>query len=351
MNRNDKNKLMEGLQDLESREVLHEMTDGLEEWCTQRKERGRRIRGTALLLLLLLTTTAIALTGLPRWFFPHPSDTDSVAITNVEGPVRMPTPPSTIVSDDNVVAVHEPVDYYYTGVAADGYSVAYGHDSRTLTYTRYSGRHLIHSVIHDTDDPFSVADSVVESEEAAGTDSVVNDVLAVKSLVPCDFHIVDMRGDAFYFTVVDSVQHLVSVRADVSEWMGQRILYNDTLVLPDVTVIDDVTYTVVALADSAFAGHSELRAVVLPSTLTTIGDMAFANCTGLSSLTVPVTEPPLAFPASFDRTDAGLSLVVPCGTSEAYQNDVEWVYFHNVAEDCQRFSDPRSAKIRVVRRP
>ena len=353
MKNSDRNELIERLQGFDDKELQQEMTDGLEQWCLRRKERGRRVRRGALLALLLLTTTAIALTALPKWIHLPAADDGDVAATpeaGLKGSRPSPTPES-VAEPPAPVAHPEPVDYYYTGVAEDGYSVAYGHDSRTLTYTRYSGSHLIHSVIRDTDDPFGGVDSAVADDESPlpGNDSMA--VLATKNMVPCHFQTVDYKGDAFYITVIDSLRHLVSVRGDVAQWMGQRILYSDTLVVPDVVQLDSVNYTVVALADSAFAGHRELRAVVLPTTVVTVGDMAFADCSGLASLTVPVRVPPEAFSASFEHTDAGLTLVVPCGSASAYQNDAEWVYFQHITEDCRRFSDPRSPRIRVIRKP
>ena len=102
-----------------------------------------------------------------------------------------------------------------------------------------------------------------------------------------------------------------------------------------------------SMTDSAFAGHTELRAVVLPATVARLGDMAFAGCSGLASLTVRSDVPPEALPASFDRTDAHLLLTVPCGSKGRYETDIEWMYFRNVTEDCSS----ATPVIRVIRKP
>lgn len=339
MNENDIDNLIERLQGFDDEELQREMTDGLDHWCRRRHQRGRALKRALLLALLLLTTTAIALTALPVL---RPART--AASTPAPAPAPAPTPPPaapTPAAVDSVAvrpAPPQPVDYYYTGVAEDGYSVTYGHDSRTLTYTRYSGGHLIHSVIPNSPDIF-FTDTAAPQPATPPT--------VTHSQVPCDFQTVSPQGDALYYVVVDSVRHHVSVRGDVARWMGQPIRYNAILMLPATVEHDGATYTVTALADSAFLEHDELETVCLPATLTRIGDHAFDGCLALGSLIVLAATPPEAFPASFDRVDAQLRLAVPCGSGNAYRNDAEWLYFRNLVEDCAT-TPPR---IRVIHKP
>lgn len=348
MKKDDIQDLIERLQGFDEETLRSEMTDGLDEWCHRRRQRGRTVRRVLLVALLLLTTTAIAMTALPLLRPAGKAAVDAAA------PAPAPLPPAepagTTTPVDSVVVgrrVSEPVDYYYTGVAEDGYSLAYGHDTRTLTYTRYSGSHLIHSVVHNSPDIFAAdsakADSVASPTPSEGLPSLP----AVHSQVACDFQTVSPQGDALYFVVIDSVRRQVSVRGDVARWMGQPIRYNAVLAIPDTVEHEGRRYAVTALADSAFMGHDEIETVSLPVTVTRIGDYAFAGCSALSHLAVHTAVPPEAFAASFDRVDAMLWLSVPCGSGNAYANDAEWLYFRNLLEDCAR-TTPR---IRVIRRP
>lgn len=358
MKKNDIHHMIDQLQGFDGDELQQGMTDGLDAWCRQRQQRTRSAKRAVLLALLLLTTTAIAMSALPLLRLAKNNDAKQQAADSGQRPPVSSKPMAensqptadTVVSRASVADI--PVDYYYTGVAEDGYSVTYGHDSRTLTYTRYSGGHLIHSVIPNSPDIFLTDSTGADTDTAEvtlqGNDSIAKQ--ATRAMVSCDFQTIDLHGDAFYYIIIDSVRRHVSLRGDVAQWMGQRIYYSDTLVLPDKVEYDGVIYNIVALADSAFAGHDELHVVVLPSSTHSIGDMAFAGCRGLTALTVPVALPPEAFPASFDRTDAGLTLTVPCGSKAAYGNDTEWMYFHNVVEDCLNFRDPRSPRIRVIRK-
>lgn len=347
MKGNEIDNLIERLQGFDDEELQREMTDGLDQWCRRRRQRGRAVKRGLLLALLLLTTTAIAMSVVRVV-----GSREQVAGSGeqVAGSGEQGGGGEEQASDfpiDSVVvrkAAPEPVDYYYTGMAEEGYSVTYGHDSRTLTYTRYSGNHLIHSVVHNSPDIF-MSDTV-----EADTTSVLHPeppAVAAHSQIVCDFQTVSSQGDALYYVIIDSVRHEVSVRGDVARWMGQPIRYSSLLTLPAAVEHDGLRYTVTALADSAFMGHDELETVCLPATVTRIGDYAFAGCLSLESLAVQAAVPPEAYPASFDRVDALLRLAVPCGSAEAYANDAEWLYFRNILEDCA----PRTPSIRVIRKP
>lgn len=352
MDSNERHNLIDRLQGFDDEELLRDMTDGLDHWCDRRRQRARNAKRVVVVALMLLTTTAIALTAVPllrKVFQESSEETPSRSVpTTVQRPqaAAEETPPHVVVRAEELP---QPVDYHYTGIAEEGYSVAYGHDSRTLTYTRYSGNHLISSVIHDAPE-LLFSDTVGQVGETIGrVESETVMPAASKSVVPCDFQVVGTRGDAYYCTVVDSLNRLVSLRGDVAEWMGQRICYCDTLLVPATVEHDGESYTVTMLSDSAFSGHGELKAVVLPSTLRHIGDMAFANCSGLNYINVLAEQPPTAEPTSFDRTDAHLLLIVPCGTAMAYADDMEWIYFRNMIEACDA-ANRRSPHIRVMHR-
>ena len=166
-------------------------------------------------------------------------------------------------------------------------------------------------------------------------------------LVPCDFQTISPQGDALYFVIIDSVNREVSVRGDVARWMGQPIRYSASLTLPAVVEHNGLQYKVTTLSDSAFMGHDEIESLCIPTTVTYIGDYAFAGCLSLESIAVQAIAPPEANPASFDRVDAGLNLIVPCGSGIAYTNDAEWLYFRNLNEDCSHVKPV----IRVIKKP
>ena len=58
------------------------------------------------------------------------------------------------------------------------------------------------------------------------------------------------------------------------------------LVIPGSITFGGDTYTVTAIAESAFANNSGLTSVTIPNSVTSIGNYAFRNCTGLTSVTI-----------------------------------------------------------------
>ena len=344
MKHNDIDDLIERLQGFDSDELQHEMTDGLDEWCRRRQQRARSAKQVVLIALLLLTTTAIALTTIP-WLRSALQSSDSpMASASPASPVPHSQAPLAVAPHDSVAEGHtvkpaapQLVDYYYTGIAEDGYSVAYGHETRTLTYTRYSGRHIISSVVHNAPDAL-FADTATLRDSTPVTLSSEADSLsqvAVRSMIKFDFQMVEFNGDVLYFTVIDSVHRHVSVRGDVAQWMGQTIRYSEKLVIPATVEHEGVSYIVTAIADSAFAYHDELKYVALPVNITSIGDAAFAHCTGLNSFMVQSVVPPEASPTAFDHANAHLLLTVPCGSLALYEDILEWLYFLEMRENCR----------------
>ena len=346
MKENDIDNLIDRLQGFDSDELQREMTDGLDSWCQRRRQRGRTLKRGLLLTLLLFTTTAIALTALPLFRTAKSAASAPAPVSPAPTAPRPIRHPVLADSAECHKVAPAPVDYYYTGVAEEGYSVAYGHDTRTLTYTRYSGGHLILSVIPNSSDLF-FSDTAQVDSVATHQDSDSMALLAVRSQIACDFQTVSAQGDALYFTILDSASRRVSVRGDVARWMGQPIRYNAILTLPSAVAHDSVLYSVTAIADSAFMGHDEIETVVIPTSVTVIGANAFADCLSLAHLQVLSPQPPEAAPTSFDHVDATLLLSVPCGSANAYSNDVEWLYFRRIDDGCT----PSVPHIRVIRRP
>ena len=64
------------------------------------------------------------------------------------------------------------------------------------------------------------------------------------------------------------------------------------LVIPSVAKDGDVEYSVSSIGDNAFSDCSGLTSVTLPNSVTSIGENAFSECSGLTSVTISnsVTE-------------------------------------------------------------
>ena len=66
-----------------------------------------------------------------------------------------------------------------------------------------------------------------------------------------------------------------------------RVSYSGGVIIPETIAFDGTTYSVTSIGDGAFANHSGLTSVTIPNSVTSIGKYAFFNCSGLTSVTIP----------------------------------------------------------------
>ena len=57
--------------------------------------------------------------------------------------------------------------------------------------------------------------------------------------------------------------------------------------IPDMVVLDGVSYSVTTIGNYAFFDCSSLTSIAIPNSITSIGDYAFAGCNSLTSITIP----------------------------------------------------------------
>ena len=105
--------------------------------------------------------------------------------------------------------------------------------------------------------------------------------------------------------------------SDVASWCGisglgnlmssSRILYiGGNKVEGDLVIPDSVT----SIGDYAFSGCTGLTSVTIPDSVTSIGDYAFRYCTGLTSITIPSRVTSIG-PASFGGCSSLESITIP----------------------------------------
>ena len=113
-------------------------------------------------------------------------------------------------------------------------------------------------------------------------------------------------------------------------------------VIPHTTVHKNKTYDVTAIAARAFLGNHGLTKIVIPSSIKSIGENAFANCMNLTSIyshsKVPVvlgatTTRAVGNSSVFDGVDKEMCvLYVPKGCVENYRSAKGWGEFTHIVE-------------------
>lgn len=101
-----------------------------------------------------------------------------------------------------------------------------------------------------------------------------------------DIEVANSDGVTIYYNWVNNKTELsVTYRGTSCERYQER--YSDKVVIPEVVERYGTSYRVTSIGDYAFAGCSGLTSVTIPNGVTSIGEMAFSRCSGLTSVTLP----------------------------------------------------------------
>ena len=87
------------------------------------------------------------------------------------------------------------------------------------------------------------------------------------------------------FTVNDVSYNVITGTTNVE--ITQGACPNGVLVIPATVVENAITYSVTSIGDFAFSNCTGLTSVVIPNSVTSIGAFAFGRCTNLTSVSIP----------------------------------------------------------------
>ena len=133
-----------------------------------------------------------------------------------------------------------------------------------------------------------------------------------------------------------------------------RVSYSGGVIIPETIAFDGTTYSVTSIGDGAFANHSGLTSVTIPNSVTSIGNAAFSGCSGLTSVTIGnsvtsigkyafcycsrltklvslAVEPPTCGEGVFEKVDkTSCKLLVPEESINKYKTADQWKEFLNI---------------------
>lgn len=138
--------------------------------------------------------------------------------------------------------------------------------------------------------------------------------------------VIEIPSDCFSNCFFSSVLFPSSLRKINSNAFGMinkngRIM--GQLVLPEGVIIID---------ERAFYGQSSINALLLPSSLQTIGQYAFENCYYVSNITCSAIEPPTVQSGAFDGVAKdNFTVEVPAQSVKRYQAESGWGDFKRIA--------------------
>ena len=88
---------------------------------------------------------------------------------------------------------------------------------------------------------------------------------------------VEING--IYYNLVSKIQE--------AEVTSNPNKYTGNVVIPEKVTYENVEYSVTSIGESSFANCSGLTSITIPNSVTIIGESAFWYCSGLTSITIP----------------------------------------------------------------
>ena len=135
----------------------------------------------------------------------------------------------------------------------------------------------------------------------------------------------EYEGQTLTYTVIDEVaKTCMTMSGSYSGGVatpGNAV--SGRVVIPSVAKDGDVEYSVTSIGDCAFSDCSGLTSVAIPNSVTSIGDCAFSFCSGLTSVTIPNSVTSIgdsAFYACFGLTSVTIPNSVTSIGDSAFSN-------------------------------
>ena len=147
-------------------------------------------------------------------------------------------------------------------------------------------------------------------------------LLPTVMLSSCDLTVFDYWIDEDYdLRVVRYSGRGKTVAVDEYYYHGDKYDGEINITIPESIGVDGEGLKVKALGDGLFAYNANLKRVVIPGSITTIGVSAFASCPSLSSIYIPGN---VAIIGEY-AFDQNTSLTIYCETSSAIEGwDENW---------------------------
>lgn len=139
-----------------------------------------------------------------------------------------------------------------------------------------------------------------------------------KSVFAYDFSAVAPTGQTLYYNYLNGNVYVTYPHSMSNYWSGYT-KPTGALTIPQTVTNNGVTYNVAGIGDRAFYDCGGLTSVTIPSSVSTIYSEAFYGCTGLTSVAIPNgTVYPYAFSGCTGLTSVTISSNVYTITSYAF---------------------------------
>ena len=102
----------------------------------------------------------------------------------------------------------------------------------------------------------------------------------------------DFEVDGIYYYITSSSDKIVAVTYRGNSLSSYSNEYSGSVSIPESVTYNGTTYSVTSIGNDAFYDCDGLTSVTIPNSVTSIGSSAFSGCSSITSITIPedVTE-------------------------------------------------------------
>ena len=123
----------------------------------------------------------------------------------------------------------------------------------------------------------------------------------------CSDILCDTVIDGIYYIGNNETATVVSIETDI-----------ENLTIPEICMIDGVSYPVTTIAPYAFYEKTNLKSITIPQSITTIGASAFNGCTSLKDIIISDSESSIELGYNTFSTGTGKGLFADCPLETLY---------------------------------
>jgi len=134
------------------------------------------------------------------------------------------------------------------------------------------------------------------------------------------------------YTEVDGLAYYVDTNKQTAEFTSSGYQYSGEVVIPSSIDYEGNSYAVTSISSQAFQGSESITAVTIPGSIVSIGEQAFEECNGLTTITTNIGEPFAIYNVFPANVLTSATLYVPYLKKAAYQATVGWRDFSNIVE-------------------
>ena len=137
--------------------------------------------------------------------------------------------------------------------------------------------------------------------------------IGLSNLWAYQFSAVSPSGHTLYYNIVNG-----NAEVSASSWPS------GALEIPSAVTYNGTTYSVTSIGEWAFYNCSGLTSVTIPNSVTSIGESAFYRCGGLTSVTMEGFNPPTLGIYAFYGNSSNRKFYVTCGSYSNYYYNSSW---------------------------